>query len=63
MNLASMTDAESEMQIPDSATHELARNYLTLMQTLRGGHHPYMEQYDSRLKSLGFIGSNGEWIV
>jgi hypothetical protein len=58
-----MSDAESEMQIPDLATHELAKNYLKLMQTLRGGHHPYMAQYNSYLKSSGFIGPNGEWNV
>lgn len=63
MNLGSMADTASEMQIPDSATHELARNYLKLMQTLRGGHHPYMAQYIAYLKSLRFIGPNGEWNV
>lgn len=58
-----MDNSESEMQIPDSATHQLARNYMKLMQTLRGGHHPYMEQYNAYLRSLGFIGPNGEWNV
>ena len=54
-----MSNVDSEM-IPDSATYELARNYLKLMQTLRGGHHPYMEQYNTYLRSLGYIGANGE---
>lgn len=58
-----MSNTESGTQIPDSATYELARNYLKLMRTLRGGHHPYMEQYNAYLKSLGFIGPNGEWSV
>lgn len=61
--LISIGNAESEMQKPDSAKYELARNYLKLMQTLRGGHHPYMEQYNVYLRSLGFIGPSGEWNV
>ncbi|KAH8689612.1 hypothetical protein BGW36DRAFT_308454 [Talaromyces proteolyticus] len=61
INLGGVSNEASEMQIFDSAMHELARNYLRLMQTLRGGHHPYMGQYNAYLKSLGFIGPNDEW--
>lgn len=42
-----------DVQISDSAMHQLARKYLMLMQTLRGGHHPYMEQFNTYLASMG----------
>ncbi|KAL3459405.1 hypothetical protein BJX64DRAFT_279201 [Aspergillus heterothallicus] len=32
----------------------LAKNYLKLMQTLRGGNHPYLERYKAHLLSLGW---------
>jgi hypothetical protein len=50
-----------DVQISDSVMHRLARKYLTLMQTLLGGHHQYMEQYNAYLTSMGFMQPNGEW--
>ncbi|KAL3470262.1 hypothetical protein BJX99DRAFT_251349 [Aspergillus californicus] len=33
----------------------LANHYLKLMQTLRGGNHPYLDQYKTHLMSLGWL--------
>jgi hypothetical protein len=58
--MCSMENETTDSQISDSAIYELARNYSTLLQTLRGGHHPYMEHYNSYLKSLRLMGPDDE---
>ena len=36
----------------------LADKFLKLLQTLRGGNHPYLEEYKKRISSLNLIGND-----
>ena len=36
--------------------HDLARNFLKLLSTLRGGNHPYLDQYKAHLDSMNAVG-------
>ncbi|KAL2838179.1 hypothetical protein BJY01DRAFT_258100 [Aspergillus pseudoustus] len=58
--LLTNTGATAQGGIPDieggseEALHILAKSYLKLMQTLRGGNHPYLPRYRAHLVSLGW---------
>ncbi|KAL4874787.1 hypothetical protein BJY04DRAFT_174671 [Aspergillus karnatakaensis] len=45
---------ESDLQVSKSPMQILANNYLKLLRTLRGGNHPYLEQYKAHLIALGW---------
>lgn len=50
--------AEGSLQMSESM-RALAGHYMKLMQTLRGGNHPYVAQYKANLASFGWVeGSN-----
>ncbi|KAL2821461.1 hypothetical protein BDW59DRAFT_150121 [Aspergillus cavernicola] len=52
---------ESDIRMAKSPIQVLANNYLKLMQTLRGGNHPYVGQYKAHLMSLGWVERSSGW--
>lgn len=45
-------NAPTDLGISDTSMHVLASQYLKLMETLRGGNHPYTEPYKAQLGSI-----------
>ncbi|KAL4867315.1 hypothetical protein BDV12DRAFT_198391 [Aspergillus spectabilis] len=48
--------AQGDTQTPKSPMQVFANNYMKLLRTLRGGNHPYLEQYKAHLIALGWVG-------
>ncbi|KAL4984316.1 hypothetical protein BDW68DRAFT_180750 [Aspergillus falconensis] len=51
---SALMTAHNPVTIPAGAIRVLANNYLKLLRTLRGGNHPYLEQYKAHLIALGW---------
>jgi hypothetical protein len=53
------TDIESDISVvggPSSA--DLAKNYLALLNTLRGGNHPYLDEFRVQVDRFGLGGES-----
>lgn len=58
-NVASLGDRSR--QLPPSSSsgssiHELGKSFLKLLSILRGGNHPYLDQYKAHLDSMNAVG-------
>jgi hypothetical protein len=57
--LAPRSTLRRPFSIHDPSVHHVSKNFLKLLETLRGGNHPYLPKYKARLNSL-HIGEH-EW--